>query len=191
MNFNTHFHLAGKHAFLSASKYHWIRYDEQKLADSFANVLAAQEGTELHGIAASLISKGLKLRGTSQTMAMYVNDAIGYRMTPEQILYYSENCFGTADAISFRQELLRIHDLKTGFSKASMDQLKIYTAMFCLEYGIPPGSIGIELRIYQNDAIEMINTEVYSDLVPEVAQIMSLIESYDKLVDTMKAEALS
>jgi hypothetical protein len=123
MNFNQHFHLAGKHAFLSARKYAWIRYDEENLAESFAKALAAQEGTELHEIAASLIRKGLKLRGTSQTMAMYVNDAIGYRMTPEQILFYSENCFGTADAISFRSELLRIHDLKTGVSNASMDQL--------------------------------------------------------------------
>jgi hypothetical protein len=37
---------------------------------------------------------------------MYVNDAIGYQMTPEQPIYYSENCVGTADAISFKNDFL-------------------------------------------------------------------------------------
>lgn len=190
MNFNSHYHLAGRHAFLSASKYHWIRYDEQKLADSFHTALLAQKGTELHEFAANAIKHGIKLRGT-QTIAQYVNDAIGFRMTPEQILFYSDNCFGTADAISFKRDLLRIHDLKNGVSKASLDQLKIYAAMFCLEYQIPPGSIGIELRIYQNDAIEMVNHDIEPDLVPEVAHIMSRIQTYDKIIDNMKMEALS
>jgi hypothetical protein len=190
MNFNSHFHLAGRHAFLSASKYHWIRYDEQKLAESFHTALLAQKGTELHEFASLSIKHGIKLRGT-QTMAQYVNDAIGFRMTPEQILYYSDNCFGTADAISFKRDLLRIHDLKTGVNKSSMDQLKIYAAMFCLEYDIPPGSIGIELRIYQNDKIEVCNPEIYEDLVPEIVQIMSLTQAYDKIIENMKMEALS
>lgn len=190
MNFNSHFHLAGRHAFLSASKYHWIRYDEERLAESFHTALLAQKGTELHEIAAGLIKNGIKLRG-STTMAQYVNDAIGYRMTPEQVLFYSDNCFGTADAISFKRDLLRIHDLKTGVSKASLDQLKIYAAMFCLEYGTPPGSIGIELRIYQNDEFVMINHDTEPDLVPEVAHIMSKIQAYDTIIENMKMEALS
>ena len=30
MTFNKHYDLMGKHAFLGASKYHWINYDEDK-----------------------------------------------------------------------------------------------------------------------------------------------------------------
>ena len=30
----------------------------------------------------------------------YVNDGVGFKLTPEQILYYSPYCYGTADAIS-------------------------------------------------------------------------------------------
>lgn len=63
-------------------------------------------------------------------MNMYVNDAISFRMVPEQILFYSENCFGTADTIVFRNGTLRIHDLKTGVVPAHMEQLEIYAALF-------------------------------------------------------------
>ena len=35
MNWNRHSDLEGSHAFLSASKYHWINYDADKLADSY------------------------------------------------------------------------------------------------------------------------------------------------------------
>ncbi len=195
MNFNMHFNLQGKHAFLSASKYAWIRYDTDKLADTFRKALSAQEGTELHEIAAALIKKGLKLRGMNTTMAMYVNDAIGFRMTPEQVLYYSDNCFGTADAISYRLEkgryVLRIHDLKNGESPAKMDQLKIYAAIFCHEYQILPGTIDIELRIYQLDEIVICNLDTNPDLIPEVVEIMSLMKTYSDLLDTWKEEVLA
>lgn len=191
MNFNTHFNLQGKHAFLSASKYAWIRYTPEQLAETFRKALAAQEGTELHEIAAALINKGLKLRGANTTMAMYVNDAIGYRMKPEQVLYYSDACFGTADAIGFRNNFLRIHDLKTGESPAKMDQLKIYAAIFCHEYQILPGSIDIELRIYQMDDIQYCNLETNPDLVPEIVEIMSTMKIYSDLIESWKEEALA
>ena len=76
-------------------------------------------------------------------------------MTPEQVLFYSVNAFGTADAIAFdeRSKLLRIHDLKTGVTPASMAQLHVYAALFCLEYDKPPFEIKYDLRIYQNDEI--------------------------------------
>lgn len=74
-------------------------------------------------------------------------------MTPEQPLYFSDNCFGTADAISFRKNELRIHDLKTGSTPANLKQLEIYAALFCLEYNKDPTSIKIVLRIYQNNEI--------------------------------------
>ena len=91
MNFNRHSNLEGQHAFLGASKYHWIFYDEAKVAEYFKRSLAAQKGTELHAFAAQCIRLRQKLPKTRKTLNMYVNDAIGYRMTPEQILYFSQN----------------------------------------------------------------------------------------------------
>ena len=181
MNFNKHFDLAGKHAYLSASKYHWINYDEEKLASTYSNFLATQKGTELHDIAAKLIENGIRVRGSKKTFNMYVNDAIGYKMTPEQVLYYSDNCFGTADAISFRDGLLRIHDLKTGVTPAHMEQLMIYAALFCLEYRIKPSEIDMELRIYQNDEI-LYHNATADDIFP----IIDKIVASDKLLNRLK-----
>ena len=106
MNFNNHLNLEGQHAFLGASKYHWINYDESKVAESYSKFLATQKGTVLHEFAAQCIRLGQKLPKSQKTLNMYVNDAIGFKMTPEQPLFYSENCFGTADAIAFRDDLL-------------------------------------------------------------------------------------
>ncbi len=114
MNFNNHLNLEGRHAFLGASQWHWINYDDEKLVDTYTRRQATLRGNVLHAFAADCIRLGQKLPDIQQTLNMYVNDAIGFKMTPEQILYYSENCFGTADAICFRNNMLRIHDLKTG-----------------------------------------------------------------------------
>ncbi len=141
MNFNKHSNLEGQHAFLGASKYHWINYSEDKVAESYSRFLATQKGTQLHEFAAQCIRLGQKLPKSKKTLNAYVNDAIGFKMTPEQILFYSDNCFGTADAIAFRGDLLRIHDLKTGAIPAHMEQLEVYAALFCLEYKIKPLSI--------------------------------------------------
>lgn len=137
MNFNRHSNLEGQHAFLGASKYHWINYTDDKIADSYVRFLATQKGTVLHAFAAQCILLGQKLPKSQKTLNMYVNDAIGYKMTPEQILYYSPNCFGTTDAICFRNNFLRIHDLKTGEIDAHIEQLEVYAALFCLEYHRP------------------------------------------------------
>ena len=153
MNFNKHSNLEGQHAFLSASKYHWINYDEEKLSAAYLKHLATLKGTELHDFACRCIKLSIKLPKTQNTLNLYVNDAIGYKMTPEQPLYYSDNCFGTADAISFRQNFLRIHDLKSGETPASMHQLEVYAALFCLEYHVNPEEIKIELRLYQANEI--------------------------------------
>lgn len=183
MNFNDHSRLEGQHAFLGASKYHWINYDEEKLVNAYLNFLATAEGTATHEFAALCVQRRQKLPREHKTLNMYVNDAIGFKMTPEQILYYSDNCFGTADAISFRKNMLRIHDLKTGVTKAHMEQLLVYTALFCLEYKIKPIDISIELRLYQNNEIEICNPEV-EDIVP----IMDRIITFDKLINKIKAE---
>lgn len=183
MNFNQHYNLNGKHAFLGASKYHWINYDSDKLAESYSRFLAVQRGTVLHNFAAQCITLGQKLPRSHKTLNMYVNDAIGFKMAPEQVLYYSDNCFGTADSISFRKNELRIHDLKTGVIPAHMEQLMIYSALFCLEYGKRPSDISIELRIYQNDEILIHNPEV-----DEIVPIMDKIISFDKLLTKIKTE---
>ena len=137
MNFNKHYSLEGKHAFLGASKYHWINYDADKLVDSYIKFQATLNGTILHDFACQCITLGQKLPKSQKTLNMYVNDAIGFKMKPEQVLYYSDNCFGTADAIIFRNNLLRIHDLKTGVTRAHMEQLEIYAALFCMPFSIP------------------------------------------------------
>ena len=183
MKFNNHKNLEGCHAFLGASKYHWINYNPDKVAASYRSYLATLKGTELHEFAAKCIQLGQKLPKSKKTLNMYVNDAIGYRMTPEQVLYYSDNCFGTADSISFKDNLLRIHDLKTGVTPAHMEQLEIYAALFCFEYKIKPADIDIELRIYQSDDILVFNPTV-EDIVP----IMDKIITSDKIISKIKEE---
>lgn len=178
MNFNEHSKLKGCHAFLSASSYHWLNYTDEKLITTYSNLLAKQRGTELHEFAAKAIELGIKLPKSKKTLNMYVNDAIGFRMKPEQILYYSDHCFGTADTISFKNNFLRIHDLKTGVTPVKMEQLMIYAALFCLEYRIKPNTIDIELRIYQNDDYEYFNPTA-EDIVP----IMDKIITFDKLIN--------
>lgn len=185
MPFNKHSELSGLHAFLSASKYHWINYDAEKLAHTYMTFQAAQRGTELHEFAKRCVDLGIKLPRTQKTLNMYVNDAIGFRMTPEQVLYYSTNCFGTADTISFRKRSLRIHDLKTGITPVHMDQLYIYAALFCLEYHEKPSSLNsITLRIYQND--DVLETNPDPD---DITHIMDKIISFDKIIEKLKGEA--
>lgn len=183
MNFNKHSDLEGKHAFLGASKYHWINYNDEKVAESYTKFLAVQKGTVLHEFAAQCITLGQKLPKSHKTLNMYVNDAIGYKMTPEQVLYFSENCFGTADAISFRNGLLRIHDLKTGITPAHMEQLEIYAALFCLEYKIKPIDIEMELRLYQNDEILY-----YKPTAPDIVPIIDKIITFDKIINKIKEQ---
>lgn len=183
MNFNKHYSLEGKHAFLGASKYHWINYDADKLVDSYSKFQATLNGTILHDFACQCITLGQKLPKSQKTLNMYVNDAIGFKMKPEQVLYYSDNCFGTADAIIFRNNLLRIHDLKTGITRAHMEQLEIYAALFCLEYNKKPSDIDMELRIYQNNEI-LVHNPTVEDILP----IMDKIITFDKLIDKMKIE---
>ena len=183
MHFIKHSDLEGQHAFLGASNYHWINYSDEKIAESYSKHLATLKGTELHEFAANAIRLGIKLPKSKKTLNMYVNDAIGFNMTPEQPLYYSDNCFGTADSICFRDNLLRIHDLKTGATPTHMEQLMIYTALFCLEYKMKPGNIGIELRIYQNDEILY-----HQPTAEDIAPIIDKIITFDKIISKLKIE---
>ena len=183
MNWNKHSNIRGFHAFLGASKYHWLNYDEEKLITVYQKQQAVKRGVELHELASMCIDLGQRLPRSQKTLNMYVNDAIGFRMRTEQPLFYSENCFGTADAISFRQDILRIHDLKTGDTPAKMEQLEIYAALFCLEYGVKPAAININLRIYQNDDIIS-----YDPDPDEITRIMDLIVYFDDIINKLKVK---
>lgn len=191
MNFNKHSEYEGKHALLSASKHSWLNYDDDKLILSYANSFAQQIGTLCHSYAKDkilfrqpmednrsernalilhLLKNGVPYRVIDidrlfYNLMPYVNDAIGYKMTPEQILYYSDISFGTADAISYSRNLLRIHDLKTGESPASMDQLMIYAGWFYLEYKkeVNFQKSRTELRIYQNNEV-VVHTPTNMDI---------------------------
>lgn len=181
MDFNRHSTLVGQHAFLSGSKYHWINYSESKLTTVYAKFLSIQKGTQLHELAKRCIELGIRLPKSKKTLNQYVNDAIGFRMLPEQVLFYSENAFGTADAISFRKNVLRIHDLKTGVIPTSIHQLEVYAALFCLEYDYNPSNIEIELRVYQFDEVLIHRPE--EDIV---SQIVDKIVSFDKIINKIK-----
>lgn len=183
MTFNDHHKLVGQHAFLSASQNAWLNYDVEKLKNRFYNAQAAARGTEIHDFAATCIRLGQKLPRSKKTLNAYVNDAIGYKMVPEQVLYFSDNCFGTADTICFRDGLLRIHDLKTGVTPAHMEQLLVYDALFCLEYNVNPKSIDIVNRIYQfDDCNECLPT--YEDIMP----ICDKIREFDYILNKLKSE---
>lgn len=182
LRFNVHPRFEGKHAFLGASKYHWVNYDLTKMEHTWNNYFAAARGTRLHAIAANLIRERIRLPDDGKSYSAYVNDAIGYRMTVEQLLVVSDNCFGTADSICFNGKTLRIHDLKSGAYRVGGYQLDIYAAFFCLEYGLNPYDIEIWLRVYQND-------EPYREHKgdPEwITAIMLKVVEFDKRIEEMK-----
>lgn len=190
MQFNKHSELAGRHATISASKYHWIRYSNDKFIEWVHTQLQAARGTELHNLASLLIKMGQKLPRNGTTMSRYVNDCIGYRMNPEQVLFYSIHAFGTADAITLVEVngrwVLRIFDLKTGTSKASFDQLMVYAAYFCLEYEMTPFEIDdIILRIYQNDDVVECEQE---NLKESITFIMDRIKTFDAMLQKVMEE---
>lgn len=138
--FNDHTALEGMHALLSPSSNAWLRYTPEQLQRHYESRSAANRGDRLHKLAHMLITERVRLPNDTKTLSLYVNDAITFRMASERSLFYSPNCYGTADTIKFHEEdrILRVHDLKTGTGKVSFDQLLIYCALFCLEYNIHP-----------------------------------------------------
>lgn len=204
MIFNEHSNLVGQHAFLGASKYHWLNYDEETLINRFRLQNQATIGTILHNLASLCIKNHIKLSKTNdkhmvtlellrngisgdsfssstilETLAPFVNDAIAFGMRSEQVLYYSENCFGTTDAISYKDGILRIHDYKSGTMPAHMEQLMIYAGIFCLEYKINPYDIlETELRIYQNAEILYHKPEAreIEDITKRIIEANNIIE---------------
>lgn len=183
MKFHSYSNLEGLHASFSPSQPSWLRYDDDKAIEVFMNRKAAEMGSRLHKWAKDTIDLGIKQSRSKKTLSAYVNDAIGYKMNTEVVLFYSPRFFGTADAICFRDNVLRIHDLKTGKTPVHMEQLEIYAALFCLEYKVKPGEIEIELRIYQNN--EMI---VHNPTAEDILPIMDRIIHLDKILDKLDEE---
>lgn len=184
MIWNKHSAFAGQHAtHMSASKYHWLGYDDDKFDRVFHMQMEARRGTELHAFAAEAIRLRVPLKDNGTTLSLYVNHGIGFRMKPEQVVMYTANAFGTPDAICFRKNLLRIHDLKTGMAMTSFKQLEIYDALFCLEYLENPFKIKHELRIYQYD-----DYRVHKPDPDDIKHIMEKIKYYDKRVDELRQE---
>lgn len=177
MIFTKHSNLEGLHAPFSPSQSSWLRYDDDKAIEVYANKKAAEIGTKLHAWAKDTIDLGIKQPRSKKTIYAYVNDAIGFKMDTEVVLFYSERFFGTADTICFRNGVLRIHDLKTGKLPVHIEQLEIYAALFCLEYKVKPVEIEIELRIYQNDEILF-----HKPSPDDISQIMEKIIHLDKLL---------
>ena len=183
MQFNRHTNLSGLHAPFSPSQSSWLRYDDDKATEVYLNRKAAELGSKLHQWAKDTIDLGIKQPRSKKTIYAYVNDAIGYKMDTEVILVYSERFFGTADAISFRNGMLRIHDLKTGKSGKiddHMEQLEIYAALFCLEYKVRPGDIEIELRVYKNDEI-LVHNPTAEDILTVMDKIVHLNKLLEKI----------
>lgn len=183
MIFNNHRNLNGLHAPFSASQSSWLRYDIPKAIEVYQNKKAAEMGTRLHAWAKETIDLGIKQPRSKKTLYAYVNDAIGFRMKTEVVLYFSDRFFGTADAICFRDNFLRIHDLKTGKGPVHREQLEVYAALFCLEYRVKPIDIRIELRIYQND-----DCDIWNPAPEDIEFIMDKIVVLNKELEKLDFE---
>jgi hypothetical protein len=189
VKFNKHSGLEGAHATLSPSTYHWIRYDDDALLEKVRKLGAARRGSQFHELANHLIRMKTRLPATKKTLNLFVNDVLGFRMNSEQLLFYSGNCFGTADAIGFKKFpkddmfTLQVFDLKMGENPAKVDQLLVYAALFCLEYGFKAFEIKYDLRIYQNDEIALYEVDPV-----DVANIMAKIIHFDTMIEEYNAD---
>ena len=213
MTFTKHSDKVGKHAMLSASTWRWINDTPDELIRRLALQYAPVIGTHLHGIACNHIKFSVKLNRYDRknvllellakgvpgmildaidfdrifdNLMAYVNDCIGFKMSPEVVLMYSDTMWGTTDAIHFdeRARFLRIHDYKSGFGSVYMEQLMIYEALFCLEYHVNPEDIDNELRIYQGCDI------LYHNPTPEdIRAYMDQIVMADRILQDLKQGA--
>ncbi len=182
MIWKSYSYLENTHAFLSPSKHYWLNYTPEKLISTYENYKKIALGTEYHALASMLITLAVRLPNTAASFNSFVNDAIGFKMKSEVLLFYSDKCYGTADAISFSNGVLRIHDLKTGQSPGSMNQLLIYGALFCLDYAIETRELEeTHLRLYQNEEITELSptTEVLFDVIVRIQEAEKIIESVD------------
>ena len=217
MIWNDHSDLKGKHSILSPSQNSWLRYSDVDNYSSLMRRCVAEysatAGTIIHDYAQQRIFNKLPMSGEEQnavmlellrngiplyaidisqfyqTLVEYVNDTIDYGMDPEVTLYYSNNAFGTCDAIRYYRRNLRIHDLKTGIKPAGFDQLIVYAAYFFLEYGkkmkLKPENVDTELRLYQSSEISICHPAI-EDIYAAIDKIVEL----DPVIDIFKSGGL-
>ena len=206
MIFRSYSNLDDKHARFSPSQPYWLNDTEEGIIKRFRSQYAAQIGTIFHDFARRYIKHGLRLaKSDKKTVILdllesgipgsvidsldidfifenvqeYVNDAVAYRMSPEVHLYFSDNFFGTADAISFdeKKNKLKIFDLKTGSSTPHLEQLIIYTALFCLDYKVNPFDISTELKIYKNNEVQIDEPDP-----SDIMDAMEKIRLFDEII---------
>ena len=175
MKLNRHTELDGKHAMFGGSNSSWIRYSDEKLLSFLKNMHAKERGTKLHDYRCKAIELGRHQPDDGDTVNNYINDCIDYGMTPEAHVKFSEYFFGTRDAINFKDNVLRIFDLKTGTTPTHIEQLMFYRAVFCLEYDINPLNLEFDLRIYQSNDIRCES--------PSGSDIMTLMDRIDEIND--------
>ena len=113
-----------------------------------------------------------------ETVRSYINDAIGFKMHPEVVLKYTDDFRGKADALLFDKNTLRIHDLKTGSGPVHLEQLLGYAALFCLQYHITPSNLSMELRIYQNGDVLIVN--------PTGDDVQKIIDTYRTFAEVIR-----
>ena len=206
MIFQTISNLDGKHAPFSPSQPYWLGDDDKGIIKRFHAMYASSIGTVLHDFARKRIKYGMKLSKADKKSAIidileagipkkvvdgldfdfifdnlqsYVNDAIGFRMSPEVHLYFSDNFFGTTDAISFheKEKKLRIADLKTGNATPHIEQLIIYAALFCLQYKKNPSDFDICLSFYHRGEIVEVETTAN-----DIQETMDKIVAFDDVI---------
>jgi len=171
------------HAIFSPSQPSWLNYSDEQTIERYCNAQAKEMGTRLHSWAAETIALNIRQSRSHKTLNMFINDAIGFRMIPENDIthptrfVYSEFFFGTCDAYSYNNGVLRIHDLKTGKGPVHPEQLEIYAALFYLQEKLDPYKAQTILRIYQND--DVVEWEPEAD---RIKGIMDLIVKRDKLL---------
>lgn len=200
-----HHQLEGKHSFLSPSQNSWLNYDDEKLVARYYSQFAQLIGTTMHELASKLIKRKIKINNEQTSLILmalddvgvprgaydpeflltnlvaFVNDAIGFHMDSEVILYCDIDCFGTTDAIlaDIHSKTLRIHDLKNGTHEADMEQLLVYAADYCIEYKRKPTDFKtIELRLYQNCQVVIYN--------PHHEEIQVIMDKIKHNIDILK-----
>lgn len=172
------------HAFLSPSNFHWVNYTPEKLRQVWNSKKAAELGTRLHSLAQECIELGIKLEPIRYpTLSLYVNDCIDFGMHPEVHVECDIECFGTADALLFKHNMLRIWDLKTGANRVHHTQVSIYAAIFCLQNGIDPLTIQYDLRIYQNGEVKQVlgHPEYILKLMNTIVEDLKIIAEEKKI----------
>ena len=188
MEWNDHWRLEGRHATLSPSGYHWLNYDADKMRRVTWNNYSKEDGTKMHELASNMILYNIMPEDNENALNQFVIDALTMfkePMSSEILLYYSDECFGTADAIYYNEDKqhLQVHDLKTGVSKPSFKQLWIYCALFCLEYGYKPEKMTFECRLYQLGAMDIDNPQP-----KQIRSIMKQIVEMSNVIEGVRVE---